>query len=69
MAGNKAGNQKLVVFSLAIIFLIFVLTIIFPIFVLAEPRDGSSSELDDPNYNFAIFYDRNDKVSLKLLNF
>ena len=46
---NKmAGNQKLVVFNLAIIFPIFVLTIIFPIFVLAgpRPRDGSSSDLD-----------------------
>ena len=44
---NKmAGNQKLVVFNLAIIFPIFVLTIIFPIFVLAAPRDGSSPDLD-----------------------
>ena len=40
------GNQKLVVFNLAIIFPIFVLTIIFPIFVLAAPRDGSSPDLD-----------------------
>ena len=40
------GNQKLVIFNLAIIFPIFVLTIIFPIFVLAAPRDGSSSDLD-----------------------
>ena len=32
-----AGNQKLVVFNLAII---------FPIFVLAAPRDGSSPDLD-----------------------
>ena len=45
MAGNKAGNQKLVVFSLAIIFLIFVLTIVFPIFVLVVLRDGSSSDI------------------------
>ena len=40
-----SGNQKLVVFNLAIIFPIFVLTIIFPIFVLAAPRDGSSPDL------------------------
>ena len=40
-----AGNQKLVVFNLTIIFPIFVLTIIFPIFVLAAPRDGSSPDL------------------------
>merc|ERR1712029_514243 len=45
---KMAGNQKLVVFNLAIIFPIFVLTIIFPIFVLAgpRPRDGSSPDLD-----------------------
>merc|ERR1712029_348453 len=45
---KMAGNQKLVVFNLAIIFPIFVLTIIFPVFVLAgpRPRDGSSSDLD-----------------------
>ena len=43
-----SGNQKLIVFNLAIIFPIFVLTIIFPIFVLAgpRPRDGSSPDLD-----------------------
>ena len=42
MAGKtQAGNQELVVFSLAIIFLILVLTIIFlPIFVLVVLRDG-----------------------------
>ena len=40
-----SGNQRLVVFNLAIIFPIFVLTIMFPIFVLAAPRDGSSPDL------------------------
>ena len=43
-----AGNQKLVVFNLAII---------FPIFVLAAPRDGSSPDLDqDLGARVALVY-------------
>ena len=55
MAGKiQAGNQELVVFSLAIIFLILVLAIIFLlIFVLVVLRDGfdrvCTSSADDPD--------------------
>ena len=47
MAGNEAGNPKLVLFSFLIIFLFFVLMVIFPIFVLTVLRDGSSSDICD----------------------
>ena len=47
MAGNEAGNPKLVFFGFLITFLFFVLLVIFPIFVLTVLRDGSSSDICD----------------------